>query len=176
MTFTKKLSMAGAACLFSASAAALQAFDPSQYEKEVIAKIESLTILRLKDPTLPEKENVNVNVVNVFCPHTDMAKDLAPPGGLALIDHGSAQDLKDALAEYSDLAKALEVENDGKTGFVMAYIDANGKLHPAFTFNQAAKIAEYFQTDESLKGTDPKGPDLHRQINRLYTNLCFGNS
>lgn len=166
--------MTGAACIFSTVAIAQTVDEPSLYRHDVIAKIDTLTILQLSDPL--ETPPARVNLLNIFCPYNDMARQYLPEGGVATLEQGTIGELTDALDEYTFKMKAFGLGNEAVRGFAMAIIDKKGTIHPSYTFNQASKQAESYRTDADLGGVSPQDRGLIRQINQLYVNYCFGNS
>ncbi len=156
------------------NAMALDVFDPNDYRKDVIAQIDSLTILQFNDPSLPASDSVNH--VRIYCPHHDTAKALSDKGGVAVEAFGTLEDLKFSLEDIVLKNEALGIEDSSEAGYVMAFIDTAGKLHPAYSLKQALQQANNFQDETALRGVSGKSPDLIQRINRLYTGYCFGNS
>lgn len=174
-SLSKKLSITGAACAFSTLVMA-QDMDGglAPYRSDIITKIDTLTIVQLSDPA--ERPSNRVNLVNIFCPYNEMVREYAPEGGAATLEHGTMDELADALGEYTAKMEALGLGNDGVKGFAMSIIDTHGKIQPSYTFNQASRQAKHFHTDADLAGISPNNSDLIRQINQTYLTLCFGNS
>lgn len=172
----RRFPAAGAAFLVASNAVAMDLPGPADFQKEIISRRDGLMILQFNPAGLPPSKTVNH--VRIYCPHHEQAKDLAGDGsGAAVVAYGTAAELKDAIEESITMNDALDIPDDtSSSGYVMAFIDTEGKLHPAYSLRQAAAQASGFRTDDDLKGEAKKDPVLLQRIQTLYTNFCFGNS
>lgn len=173
--FSLYLSAAGFAFGLSSVTQAQQPPEPNDFQKEIIARRDGLTILQFNSASAPAADAANH--VRIYCPHHEQAKELAGRGGAAVLAFGTAAELRDAIEDSLMMNQALEIPDDSSmSGYVMAFIDTDGKLHPAYSLRQAAKRASGFKTDADLKGAAKADPALLSNIQTLYTNFCFGNS